>query len=101
MKRLNILTNKLVFVKGRYQHLLPFQIADVNAGSLYYASGVVVPSTGWVIFGGASGNETTASLLSSVESSWQVGPDLFENRTDYFNCIVQVQYSDSLDTLQT
>ncbi len=54
------------------------------------AGNVLVSSKGWFIFGGYESELTTSQKLISVDAEWEAGPDLFEKRTDYGHCMVQV-----------
>ena len=56
-----------------------------------WAGDVLVPNQGWVIFGGGPKEETTAQKLTSVDGTWEEGPQLFtEGSSDHGLCAVQV-----------
>ena len=57
----------------------------------FYAGSVLVPSQGWLIYGGADSTLPTAQQLKSLNGKWEAGPALFEGKPDRNNCLVQVQ----------
>ena len=55
-----------------------------------YAGSVLVPSQGWLIYGGSETTLTSAQKLVSLDDKWEAGPDLFEGKPDKSPCLVQV-----------
>ena len=51
---------------------------------------------GWFIFGGMSSKLSQAQKLSSIDDEWELGPDLYEKKNDYYHCIVQVSLTPPL-----
>ena len=57
----------------------------------FYAGSVLVPSQGWLIYGGLLDSDfTTAQKLVSLDDKWEAGPDLYEGTPDLSTCLVQV-----------
>ena len=57
----------------------------------FYAGSVLVPSQGWLIYGGLLDSDfTTAQKLVSLDDKWEAGPYLFEEKPDRLQCLVQV-----------
>ncbi len=67
-----------------------FQISDVLSESRSGAS-VLVPYYGWVIFGGIGNSLSTTQKLQTLIGSWTVGPNLYQNESDYGSCGLQVE----------
>jgi hypothetical protein len=68
-----------------------FKMSDL-LDATSWAGNIVVPSQGWLIFGGlGDANFTTAQKLGSVDGIWEVGPALLDNKRDLLQCIVQVK----------
>ncbi len=58
--------------------------------SVVFAGGVNVPCQGWVIFGGQGRNISFAQKLANLSGNWELGPELFDPKSDSLQCIVQV-----------
>jgi hypothetical protein len=58
---------------------------------VYYAGGVFVPGQGFVIFGGGAKNLTNVQQLRSLDGQWELGPSIYEGKTDYNQCVLQVK----------
>ena len=57
----------------------------------FYAGSVLVPSQGWLIYGGLLDSDlTSAQKLVSLDDKWETGPDLYEGTPDISPCLVQV-----------
>ena len=66
-----------------------FKISDLLAPA-FWAGSALVPSQGWVMFGGYGNSLTTAQQLKSADGKWETGPSLFEESPDFYHCVVQV-----------
>ena len=55
-----------------------------------YSGSVLVPSQGWLIYGGTMTDLATAQQLKSLNGKWD-GPVLFEGKPDWHECLVQVK----------
>ena len=47
-----------------------------------------VPSRGWFIFGGYGNNLTNSQWFN--QDTWKLGPSLYENSPNIYQCITQV-----------
>ncbi len=56
-----------------------------------HSSITVIPSRGIFIFGGYGNSLTYSQNLKSLDGEWEIGPELFENRTTGEQCLVQVR----------
>ncbi len=55
-----------------------------------YAGSVLVPNYGWVIFGGFQNRLLTTQRLQSLSGKWESGPNLYQSKSDWYQCCVQV-----------
>ena len=55
-----------------------------------YSSITVIPPKGIFVFGGRGNTLMYAQTLKSLDGAWEIGPELFENRTIGEQCLVQV-----------
>ena len=60
-----------------------------------YFGMVVVPNQGLFAFGGDLNNLTTSQKLQTIDAEWSSGPDLFNLKNDFGNCVIQVFNSDT------
>ena len=58
--------------------------------ALSYAASVLVPSHGWLIFGGYNNNLLTWQKIQSVTDIWYAGPNLYQTKSDWDICAAQV-----------
>ena len=66
------------------------KISDLLS-TTFEAGSVLVPSQGWLIYGGLLGSTlTSAQKLVSLDDKWEAGPHLFEEKPDRLQCLVQV-----------
>ena len=55
-----------------------------------FSSITVIPSKGIFVFGGSGNTLTYSQNLKSLDGTWEIGPELFENKTITEQCLVQV-----------
>ena len=51
---------------------------------------VVVPNRGLYSFGGLYNPLINAQRLTTIDGLWELGPYLYENKSDYRECVLQV-----------
>ena len=56
------------------------------------AKSVYVPTHGWLLYANnhALSLSSVTQQLNSIDGRWIKGPNLFQNKTDNWGCIVQV-----------
>jgi hypothetical protein len=54
------------------------------------SSDVFVPGKGWFIFGGDGNTIPQSQMLQSINSTWTLGPQLYQSTSVYGQCNVQV-----------
>ena len=65
------------------------QISSMQSGAFYTGS-LNVPGQGFIVFGGSSKNLSTMQQLRSLDGQWELGPSLFEKKSNTAHCVVQV-----------
>ncbi len=70
-----------------YCFIMISKIADLLEPEVW-AGNALIPTEGWVIFGGL-GNDLTKSQKFS-ENQWQLGPDLVNKQPTGVQCVTQV-----------
>ena len=64
---------------------MPSYFLGIFGGSVY------VPNEGWFVFGGLSSKLTHAQKLATIDDAWEEGPELYNGKSDYYHCLVQVR----------
>jgi len=59
---------------------------------LFWGSSFFVPNVGWVIYSGANSCLKTMQILSRIDGTWKVGPQLYLNQSRSYQCGVQVSF---------
>jgi hypothetical protein len=54
------------------------------------SSDVFVPGKGWFIFGGDGNTIPQSQMLQSINSTWTLGPQLYQSKSVYAQCNIQV-----------
>ena len=55
-----------------------------------YMGDAVVPSQGWLLYGGTESVLTTSLKLNAIDALWTNGPDLYQQTPFNGQCIYQV-----------
>ena len=66
------------------------QISDTWS-SPDHAASVHIPFLGWFIYGGAN-SLTVSQRLRHIDGTWEYGAKLYEHKSDYGQCLVQVEF---------